>query len=326
MALTTEEARILRSLVSSQGTGSRYGRDGRYDDEGYRRSDGRKKIMGYSREKQGATRGSNLDEFYARQAGAPSRADGPAFQGMTAEDIAADMKAHGERSGFGGVGKMPDRNLSPREQAKLGLDGGSPPSSDKDAFGLPYGPRNPRPDSRPSNAEFARTPIGGGGQPVRPVDPSTVRQSNPLLPPPKDASGNPASNSNPIAGTPAEFRQMSRDAQTGRTVTTSGATGLSGMNDPNADEMSPGSGGVRPMQAADFRRTISSAYGTGSNVTRQPGQRGGMMTDPLTGRQVPMKQALADQSAVQKTKQMPEGDEDFYNPAKLRQSMRRGRA
>lgn len=50
-----------------------------------------------------------------------------------------------------------------------------------------------------------------------------------------------------------------------------------------------------------------------------------MMADPITGKQVPMGDYLAQQSEVQKTKQMPEGDEDFYNPESIRQSLRSGK-
>ena len=267
---------------------------------------------------------SPLDVFYARQRGAPSRADRAAFRGQTAEDIAEEMKASGERSGFGGVGKMPDRNLSPREQIMLGLGGASVPTASAitdpaaagntpvvgDPFGTGHQPLQP---SNPFIPTLRQT-IGGDAPSRRPVDPSTVRQPSPLLPPPKDAAGNPASDSNPIAGTPAEFRQMNKDAQIGRTVTTTGTPGLT-----------PAAGGGT-AQATDFRRLISSRYGTGSNVTRQPGQGVGTMTDPITGKPVPMKQALADQSAVQDTKLTPGGDEDLFNPAKLRQSMRKGRA
>jgi len=129
----------------------------------------------------------------------------------------------------------------------------------------------------------------------------------------RDAAGNPASSYNPAVGTPAEFRQMAADAQVGRTVTTAGATGLN-----------PSTTGGRPMQAGDFRRSISSKYGTGSNVTRQPGQApGGTMRD-IAGRTVPMRQGLQDQSAVQATKFGPgaqQAGQGFFNPADIRKSV-----
>ena len=130
-------------------------------------------------------------------------------------------------------------------------------------------------------------------------------------------------------GPAVEDIRARRDFATGKSTTTSGTTGLSsGINGPDADEMTPDTGGGRPMQASNFRREISSKYGSGSNVTRTPGQAGGTMTDPLTGKPVSMTGALADQSAVQKTKEpgSTSGD-DYYDPKKLRQSMqnRKGR-
>jgi hypothetical protein len=131
-------------------------------------------------------------------------------------------------------------------------------------------------------------------------------------------------------GPAVEDIRARRDFATNKSTTTSGTTGLSsGINGPDADEMTPDTGGGRPMQASNFRREITSKYGSGSNVTRTPGQAGGTMTDPLTGKPVSMTGALADQSAVQKTKEpgSKTGD-DYYDPKKLRQSMqnRKGRA
>jgi len=146
---------------------------------------------------------------------------------------------------------------------------------------------------------------------MNPVDPSTVRQ--PVAPVSdgkgaKDFQGNPASDSRPPVGTPAEMRQMTRDASTGRTVSTSGTTGLT-----------PSTDGGRPTQAADFRRSISSKYGTGSNVTRQPGQAPGTLTDPQ-GRTVPAGQWTQEQEQVQNTKYGPQSRGDLSSPAAIRQS------
>jgi hypothetical protein len=118
-------------------------------------------------------------------------------------------------------------------------------------------------------------------------------------------------------GPAVEDIRARRDFATNKSTTTSGTQGLVEKD-----------GGARPTQAQDFRREISSKYGGGSNVTRTPGQAGGTMTDPLTGKPVSMTGALADQSAVQKTKEpgSTSGD-DYYDPKKLRQSMqnRKGR-
>jgi hypothetical protein len=127
-------------------------------------------------------------------------------------------------------------------------------------------------------------------------------------------------------GPAVEDIRAKRDFATNKSTTTSGTAGLSsGINGPNADEMTPDTGGGRPMQASNFRREITSKYGTGSNVTRTPGQGGGTMVDPLTGKSVPTTGALADQSAVQTTKEpgSKTGD-DYFDPKKFRQN--RGRS
>jgi hypothetical protein len=136
-------------------------------------------------------------------------------------------------------------------------------------------------------------------------------------------------------GPAVEDIRARRDFATGKSTTTSGTTGLSsGMNsNPNADEMTPGTGGVRPTQAADFRREITSNYGRGSNVTRTDGQAGGKMSDPLTGNQVPIRQWGRDQTGVQETKEGTSGwgenrttnkaGDDYLNPQKIRQDAQR---
>jgi hypothetical protein len=128
-------------------------------------------------------------------------------------------------------------------------------------------------------------------------------------------------------GAAAEDIRARRDFASGRTVTTSGTTGLS----PDPSDPFPNTGAANsppPTQAADFRRTIGSKYGTGSNVSRQPGDpSGGTMPDPLTNKQVPVRQWAADQSAVQATKQGPDtgrAGEDFFKPAQVRQSVQGG--
>ena len=99
-------------------------------------------------------------------------------------------------------------------------------------------------DATPSAPESA--PAQGLAS-TYPVDPSTVRQ--PVAPVgdgehAKDSQGNRASDSNPPVGTPAEFRQMSRDAANGRSTN-------------------------RTVEGANIRQTISSKYGGGSSMTPQ---------------------------------------------------------
>lgn len=172
---------------------------------------------------------------------------------------------------------------------------------ENDPFGTGHMPMG---ENNPFSPPPAPAPVASA---TPPVDSSTTRQPVGMMPPPTDASGNPASDSNPIAGTPAELRQMTRDAATGRTVNTSGTQGI----------IPSGSPGMRPTQAADFRRSISSKYGTGTNVARTPDQGPGTTTD-LMGRTVPMGQFLADQNAVQATKGGPNAEQagkDFFKPS-----------
>lgn len=118
-----------------------------------------------------------------------------------------------------------------------------------------------------------------------------------------------------------------RDFATNKSTVTTGTTGLSsGINAPDADETTPSTGGGRPLQSANFSRTITSDYGGGTNVTRTPGQGGGTMPDPLTGKTVPMKDYLPEQSAVQRTKEpgSTSGD-DYFDPKAIRQSVQKGR-
>jgi hypothetical protein len=84
----------------------RFDRDSRYTGDGYRRSDGQKKIMGYS-QKQGGRRMGGINEFHALQRGARAFSD-PRFPGQSAGEIAQDMSSRGETTGFGGRGVTPD--------------------------------------------------------------------------------------------------------------------------------------------------------------------------------------------------------------------------
>jgi hypothetical protein len=65
----------------------RFDRDSRYTGDGYRRSDGQKKIMGYS-QKQGGRRMGGINEFHALQRGARAFSD-PRFPGQSAGEIAS---------------------------------------------------------------------------------------------------------------------------------------------------------------------------------------------------------------------------------------------
>ena len=121
-------------------------------------------------------------------------------------------------------------------------------------------------------------------------------------------------------GPAVEENRARKEFVTDKSTSTSGTTGMVKQDD-----------GARPTQAMDFRRTITSKYGGGTNVSRAPGQQGaGTMTDPTTGKTVPMGKYLAEQSAVQDTKYGPnagKAGEDYFNPAKIREGIqqRKGR-
>jgi hypothetical protein len=323
---------------------------------------------------------SNLDTFYAKQAGASSErgSGGEAFEGdSSAEGVARRLAETGRRTGFGGVGIEPNRNLSPRERRQLGLDKRQPsaptgPTDDQRKWAQKFResstPSKPLAPTVQDKAGF--NPMSPGAEDV-PANTSTTAPEKPLnfsrsaLVEGAKKSGdfaeirkgfntqskqagtgmrmNNLGVATPISktkvgadgltdyarekfGPAVEDIRAKRDFATNKSTTTSGTAGLSsGINGPNADEMTPDTGGGRPMQASNFRREITSKYGTGSNVTRTPGQGGGTMVDPLTGKSVPTTGALADQSAVQTTKEpgSKTGD-DYFDPKKFRQN--RGRS
>jgi len=273
----------------------------------------------------------------------------------SAEGAAQRLADTGMRTGFGGRGIEPNRNLSPRERRQLGLGGNS---------GGTRTPTGPTDDQRKWARNFreSQRPITTSTKPTLP--PTGISAVDMLTPQVSTATRGPAPAMNfsrsamvegakrsgdfdrvrgdynkqsaaaqtgmrmndrgsiapldrttagadgmtPYArekfGPAVEDIRARRDFATGKSTTTSGTTGLSsGINsNPNADEMTPGTGGVRPTQAADFRREITSNYGRGSNVTRTDGQAGGKMSDPLTGNQVPIRQWGKDQTDVQDTK------------------------
>jgi hypothetical protein len=250
-----------------------------------------------------------------------------------AEYAASDARERGMRTAFGKTDLEPDRNLSPRERRRMGLDGNSGgtrtpigPTDDQRKWARNFRESQSRPPLRSAAGpqkplNFSRSAMVEGAK--RSGDFSRVRgdynrqsaaaqtgmrmnDRGSITPLNRTTAG--ADGMTPYArekfGPAVEDNRARRDFATGKSTTTSGTTGLSsGINsNPNADEMTPGTGGVRPTQASNFRREITSNYGRGSNVTRTDGQSGGMMPDPLTGRQVPIRQWGRDQTAVQNTK------------------------
>jgi hypothetical protein len=322
-----------------------------------------------------------LDTFYAKQAGASSErgSGGEAFEGdSSAEGVARRLAETGRRTGFGGVGIEPNRNLSPRERRQLGLDKRQPsaptgPTDDQRKWAQKFResstPSKPLAPTVQDKAGF--NPMSPGAEDV-PANTSTTAPEKPLNFS-RSALVEGAKKSGDFIKTREGFNKQSAAAQTGmemddngsiqakdktkvgsdgltdyarekfgpavedirakrdfatnKSTTTSGTTGLTpssrGLTDMGGNPVMDG----RPTQAANFRREITSKYGTGSNVTRAPGQGGGTTVDPLTGKTVPLAGALADQSAVQKTKEpgSTSGD-DYFDPKKVRQSFQQRRA
>lgn len=86
----------------------------------------------------------------------------------------------------------------------------------------------------------------------------------------------------------------------------------------------PSSTGGRPSLSSDYSASFSSKYGSGSSVA---GKTSGAMADPLTGKTVPMKEYLPQQSAVQGTKEPGNtSGESYYDPKKIRSSIKKGKA
>lgn len=290
--------------------------------------------------------GSNLDVFNLMNERGFSRDE--------AEYAAADLRARGTRTGFGGKGVEPNRNLSPRERLNLKTESRTEtrapagPTDDQRKWAKSFrdsqnrpplrsaaGPEKPLNFSRSAlvegakkSGDFAEIRKGFNTQSAAAQTGMEMDDNGSIQAKDKTKVGSDGLTdyAREKFGPAVEDIRAKRDFATNKSTTTSGTAGLSsGINGPNADEMTPDTGGGRPMQASNFRREITSKYGTGSNVTRAPGQGGGTTVDPLTGKSVPTTGALADQSAVQTTKEpgSKTGD-DYFGPKKFRQN--RGRS
>jgi hypothetical protein len=298
--------------------------------------------------------GSNLDTFHLQNQG---------YSRDEAQQMATDLRARGTRTGFGGKGVEPNRMLTPRDRTRMGFDRGrsrpAGPTDDQRKWARKFREGQTR---RATSTPSAPDQGLGGAMGGSVITPSATTPEKPLNFS-RAAMIEGAKKSGDFARTRESFNKQSAAAQTGQRMDGNGSiqemdktkAGADGLTDYAREKFGPAvedirarrdfatnkstttsgtqglvekDGGARPTQAQDFRREISSKYGGGSNVTRTPGQAGGTMTDPLTGKPVSMTGALADQSAVQKTKEpgSTSGD-DYYDPKKLRQSMqnRKGR-
>lgn len=341
-------------------------RDSRYTADGYRRSDGRKKIMGYS-QKQGGRRMGGINEFHALQRGARAFSD-PRFPGQSAGEIAQDMSSRGETTGFGGRNITQDMGRPQTAQTGGGKGGfkrfrgptddqrkwsrkfqesqtpqttptpsgggmlGAAARNFKRAVGAGAPASGPAPapnfsrsalvEGAKQTGDFKKIREGFNTQSKQAGTGMRMNENGGMVALDKKTVG--ADGLTPYArekfGPAVEDIRARRDFATGKSTATSGTTGMVKQD-----------GGARPTQAMDFSRTITSKYGGGTNVSRAPGQQGGgTMPDPLTGKMVPMKNALAEQSAVQDTKFGPnagKAGDGYFDPKAIRQSFqqRKGR-
>jgi hypothetical protein len=341
----------------------RFDRDSRYTGDGYRRSDGRKKIMGYSQKQGGRLMGepsqrpSNLDEFHYRQEG---------FSPAQARKMSRQLAETGYTTGFGGQGIEPNRGMSDRERAQTGpgqTGGGKGrfkrfrgPTDDQRKWSRKFQEsQTPRTTPAPSAADQGMGGAMGGSV----LSASTTSGPAPAPNFSRSALVQGAKKSGDFArvrdqyntaavGTGYRMDKMGNITPLSKTG--GGPDGTSafaqdkwgaGAEDIRARRdfarrdalqetssrqggLVPSSAGGRPSLSSDYSASFSSKYGSGSGVA---GKTSGAMTDPLTGKTVPMKEYLPQQSAVQDTKE-PDNTSGArsYDPKKIRSSMKKGKA
>jgi hypothetical protein len=343
----------------------RFDRDSRYTGDGYRRSDGQKKIMGYSQKQGGRRMGessqqpSSLNEFFYRQEG---------YSPKQSRTLSRQLAERGYTKGFGGQGIEPNRGMSDRERAQVGLEQAGGGKGGFKRF------RGPTDDQRKWSRKFQEsqtprttpTPSGGG------MLGAAARNFKRAV-----GAGAPASGPAPApnfsraalvqgAKKSGDFKRV-RDQYNTAAVGTGnrmdkmgnitplsktggGPDGTSafaqdkwgaGAEDIRARRdfarrdalqetssrqggLVPSSAGGRPSLSSDYSASFSSKYGSGSGVA---GKTSGVMADPLTGKTVPMKEYLPQQSAVRDTKEPGNtSGESYYDPKKIRSSMQKGKA
>jgi hypothetical protein len=337
----------------------RFDRDSRYTGDGYRRSDGQKKIMGYSQKQGGrrmgepSTQPSSLNEFFYRQEG---------YSPKQSRTLSRQLAERGYTKGFGGQGIEPNRGMSDRERAQTG------PAQTGGGKGGFKRFRGPTDDQRRWSRKFQEsqtprttpTPSGGG------MLGAAARNFKRAVGVGAPASGPaPAPNFSRAAlvqgaKKSGEFDDI-REAYNRDNNARGYGMGYSGaiieseeqkkdfarsQLQPAADEIAarrdfarrdalqetssrqgglvPSSAGGRPSLSSDYSASFSSKYGSGSGVA---GKTSGVMADPLTGKTVPMKEYLPQQSAVQGTKEPGNtSGAGSYDPKKIRSSMQKGKA
>jgi hypothetical protein len=335
----------------------RFDRDSRYTGDGYRRSDGQKKIMGYSQKQGGkrmgepSTQPSSLNEFFYRQEG---------YSPKQSRTLSRQLAERGYTKGFGGQGIEPNRGMSDRERAQIGLGQAGGGKGGFKRF------RGPTDDQRKWSRKFQESQT-----PRTTPTPSAADQgmggamSGSVLSASPTSGPAPAPNFSRAAlvqgaKKSGEFDDI-REAYNRDNNARGYGMGYSGaiieseeqkkdfarsQLQPAADEIAarrdfarrdalqetssrqgglvPSSAGGRPSLSSDYSASFSSKYGSGSGVA---GKTSGAMADPLTGKTVPMREYLPQQSAVQKTKEPGNtSGESYYDPKKIRSSMQKGKA
>lgn len=326
-------------------------RDSRYTDEGYRRSDGRKKIMGYS-QKQGGRRMGGVDEFYALQRGARAFSD-PRFPGQSAGEISQDMRSRGETTRFGGQGITPDTGRPQTAQPQRGMSRRfRGPTDDQRKWSRKFQEsQTPRTPPTPSGGSMLGAAARnfqraiGAGAPASGPAPAPSFSRSALVQGAKKSGDFPRVRDQYNTAAVGTGRRM--DAMGGIKDLSKQASGPDGTSAFARDKWGAAAEDIRARR--DFARgeapvqristgtkedpwastaTKPNPYGTATATFGGPARTsGGTMTDPLTGKTVPMKDYLAQQSAVQDTKTPGStSGAGFYDPKKIRSSMQKGKA
>lgn len=268
--------------------------------------------------------GSPLDVYKLLNAG---------YSRDEAEYAASDARERGMRTAFGKTDLEPNRNLSPRERRQLGLDGNS---------GGTRTPIGPTDDQRKWARNFresqSRPPLRSAAGPQKPLNFS------------RSALVEGAKRSGDFDRVRGDYNRQSAAAQTGMRMNDRGSitplnrttAGADGMTPYAREKFGPAVEDIRARR--DFARgeamnksvsqgvgtmTKTNPYGSASATYGGKPTGPGMMPDPLTGKQVPMRQWASDQSAVQATKEGTSGwgenrttnkaGDDYSNPQKIRQ-------
>jgi hypothetical protein len=341
----------------------RFDRDSRYTGDGYRRSDGQKKIMGYSQKQGGrrmgepSTQPSSLNEFFYRQEG---------YSPKQSRTLSRQLAERGYTKGFGGQGIEPNRGMSDRERAQVGLGqaGGGKggfkrfrgPTDDQRKWSRKFQEsQTPRTTPTPSAADQGMGGAMGGSvlsaSPTSGPAPAPNFSRSALVQGAKKSgdfkrvrdqyntaavgTGNrmdKMGNITPLSktgGGPSGTSAFARD-KFGAAAEDIRARRDFARRDALQETSSrqgglvPSKTGGRPSLSSDYSASFSSKYGSGSGVA---GKTSGVMADPLTGKTVPMKEYHSQQSAVQETKEPGNtSGESYYDPKKIRSSMQKGKA